>query len=142
MPRRIIVPLGARAAADLARRASAQRVTIRLLVLRALTHIGIHVPANQITGANSRQSHPGAGRPRQKSAAYRLGVDVPARVLGALHALARKRNCSLGYLVRLALERAGIAVDPQELVPDRRSGRYRTPRTHYAQAARAGPRRW
>jgi hypothetical protein len=114
-------------------------VTIRLLVLRALTRIGIPVPPRQLGGPCPRRSHPGAGRPRQKSAGYDLGVELPPRVLKALQARARKQKCSLAYLVRLALCKAGIPVEPEELIADRRRGSDRTPRSHYAQVVRAEP---
>jgi len=61
-----------------------------------------------------------------------FGIAIPNYVLIQLRAMAVREGCSLRHLVLKALPSLGIHVESSDLMPDKRKGRPKGTRAHYA----------
>lgn len=133
---RLIVPLGNAGAVALHGLAMATGRSIRSIVLEALEQEGLVQRALAMDAIRPNGMRTGAGRPRQKTDGYEISVELPLEMIEELRHTAQRRGVSIIFLVRAALDKVGIPVEPHELLTDRRRRGMRTPRRHYAEGVR------
>lgn len=128
---RIVVPLNAEAARVLGEIALTNGLTLRLIVLRALSLIGVKVASRHLVQRNQINNRL-SGRKRINPNAYAVSIILPSSSFSSMKAMAQRNDWTINQIVRIALREAGLPILQAEIDGDKRCSARRTQRRHYA----------